>query len=79
MLPYRSPVFVKLCITVFDRDNSASIDFDDFIQCSIMVKSLTDQFRSKDVQQRGVLELQYEEVLTQQTRNVPVTLAEGYN
>ena len=63
MLRYRSPVFVNLCITVFDRDNTASINFDDFIQCSIMVKSLTDQFRGKDVQQRGVLKLHYEEVL----------------
>lgn len=39
------------------------MNFDDFIQCCVMVKTLTDQFRGKDVQQRGIVQLRYEEVI----------------
>ncbi|KAI0210106.1 Peflin [Lamellibrachia satsuma] len=58
-----SQTFVNLCLSVFDRKNEGSMNFDDFIQCCVMVKTLTDQFRGKDVQQRGIVQLRYEEFL----------------
>lgn len=36
--------------------------FDDFIQCCVMLKSLTAQFRQKDTQQQGVVNINYEDV-----------------
>ncbi|KAK2187299.1 hypothetical protein NP493_170g00015 [Ridgeia piscesae] len=55
--------FVNLCLRVFNRQKTSTINFDDFIQCSVLLKTLTDQFRAKDVQGRGVIQLQYEEFL----------------
>lgn len=55
--------FTNLCIRLFDRRLRRSIAFDDFIQCCVMVKTLTDRFREKDATQSGVLKVHYEEFL----------------
>ena len=49
-------------IRVFDRRGLQTINFDDFIQACVMLKTLTDKFRVKDQQQRGVVNISYEEV-----------------
>ena len=36
--------------------------FDDFIQCCVMLKSLTDKFRSMDKTMTGVININYEQV-----------------
>lgn len=46
----------------FDRTSVNTIDFDDFIQVCVMLKTLTDQFRQKDKNQTGHIQLHYEEV-----------------
>ncbi len=51
-----------MVILKFDRYNRRSINFDDFIQSCVMLKSLTDSFRAKDASQQGVVNIQYEEV-----------------
>ena len=58
----RSPDFSHLCTRVFDGQNRNNMNFDDFIQCCVMVRMLTDAFRKKDVQQCGMIQIHYEEV-----------------
>ena len=58
----RSMNFCSLCTRVFDRRDRNNMDFDDFIQCCVMIKMLTDSFRKKDMNQNGVINISYEEV-----------------
>ncbi|CAG2255638.1 Peflin,Programmed cell death protein 6,Sorcin [Mytilus edulis] len=58
-----SPQFSDSVIRVFDRRGMRTINFDDFIQACVMLKTLTDKFRVKDTQQRGVINIGYEEFL----------------
>jgi Ca2+-binding EF-hand superfamily protein len=59
-----SPQFSQVVVRVFDRDRGGySINFDDFIQACVMLKTLTDQFRVKDVNQTGQIGINYEEFL----------------
>lgn len=37
--------------------------FDDFIQCCIMLRSLTDAFKKKDENRSGTITICYEEVM----------------
>ena len=65
MLSYsflRSPQFCGLVVTRFDRTLANTIKFDDFIQVSVMLKSLTDAFRRKDTTQNGNITVHYEDV-----------------
>ncbi|UYV67429.1 Pef1 [Cordylochernes scorpioides] len=59
-----SPNFCQIVISRFDRVGRGTINFDDFIQSCVMLKSLTDAFRSKDRQQTGMVTMYYEEFLT---------------
>uniref|UniRef100_A0A0A9YF23 Programmed cell death protein 6 n=1 Tax=Lygus hesperus TaxID=30085 RepID=A0A0A9YF23_LYGHE len=45
----------------YDRFGKGTILFDDFIQCSIQLHTLTDSFRKYDTDQDGVITLQYEQ------------------
>ena len=38
--------------------------FDDFIQCCVMIKGLTESFQRLDVQRTGVVNINYETVST---------------
>lgn len=58
----RSPNFSNLCVRKFDRLNVHTMKFDDFIQCCVMLKSLTDAFRKHDHQQTGTVTINYEQV-----------------
>ncbi|KAK3610676.1 hypothetical protein CHS0354_028061 [Potamilus streckersoni] len=58
-----SPQFCDLIVRVFDRRGGRNIKFDDFIQACVMLKTLTDKFRVKDVQQNGMIRITYEEFL----------------
>ncbi|XP_077975978.1 sorcin-like isoform X1 [Styela clava] len=55
--------FCQLIVRLFDRSSVNTIDFDDFIQVSVMLKNLTDKFRQKDTHQKGIVQLGYEEFL----------------
>ena len=59
---FRSPNFCNLCVRKFDRLNLHTMKFDDFIQCCVMLKSLTDAFRKHDHQQTGTVTISYEQV-----------------
>ncbi|XP_041362702.1 programmed cell death protein 6-like [Gigantopelta aegis] len=58
-----SPQFADLVVRKFDRRGIRSINFDDFIQACVMLKTLTDKFRVKDKQQQGVVQISYEDFL----------------
>lgn len=58
-----SPQFSQLVVQVFDRRGIGRINFDDFIQACVMLKTFTDKFRVKDSQQQGIISISYEEFL----------------
>jgi len=58
-----SPQFTQLCVRVFDRNSRNSMKLDDFIQCCVMIKTLTDKFRQRDTSMQGVVNINYEEFL----------------
>jgi len=58
-----TPQFSHLCVRVFDRHNVKTMKFDDFIQCCVMLKTLTDAFRKYDTNQSGVININYEQFL----------------
>ncbi|XP_070580127.1 programmed cell death protein 6-like isoform X2 [Ptychodera flava] len=55
--------FCRLVVSRFDRRAVNTINFDDFIQCCVMLRSLTDSFKQKDVQRTGWVTVTYEEFL----------------
>ncbi|KAK3697237.1 hypothetical protein QZH41_010135, partial [Actinostola sp. cb2023] len=56
-----SPQFCNLCVQKFDLKDSRTMKFDDFIQCCVTLKSLTDAFRQHDSSQAGSITINYEQ------------------
>lgn len=54
-----SPDFCSLCVRIFDSANVNTMKFDDFIQCCVMLKTMTDAFRKYDKNQNGVIDISY--------------------
>ncbi|XP_065085287.1 programmed cell death protein 6 [Ochlerotatus camptorhynchus] len=52
-----------ILIRKFDRYGNATILFDDFIQCCIILYTLTSAFRQYDTDQDGVITIHYEQFL----------------
>lgn len=52
-----------LLITKFDRSDKGSINFDDFIQCCLILQILTNSFRSRDRNLNGWITIGYEDFL----------------
>jgi len=59
-----SPQFFQTLIYRYDPLRKQSLNFDSFIQACFLLKSCTDIFRTKDAQQRGVIQIGYEEFLS---------------
>ena len=59
--------FCKMCTRVFDRKDMNTMKFDDFIQCCVMLKSLTESFKKMDTNRSGVITINYETVLYSRT------------
>lgn len=58
-----SPQFCQTLVYRFDPVRKQSLTFDSFIQACFILKSCTDSFRAKDTQQRGAIQISYEEFL----------------
>lgn len=56
--------FYDLLIRKFDRSGSAAIRFDDFIQCCIVIQTLTNSFQKFDTNHNGWITIDYEQFLT---------------
>ena len=59
---FRSLQFCSLCTRVFDRGDTHTMKFDDFIQCCVMLRSLTEGFKKLDTNRTGVVTINYEQV-----------------
>ena len=59
-----SPQFHAMCISKFDFQGRRSMTLDQFIQCCVMVKSLTDMFSARDTQRQGSIHVSYEDFMT---------------
>lgn len=54
--------FCNLCTRVFDRSDRRTMKFDDFIQCCVMLRSLTEGFKKLDTNRNGIIQINYEQV-----------------
>lgn len=59
-----SDQFYTMLLRKFDRQNRGTIAFDDFIQCCVVLQTLTASFRQQDTQQSGWINISYEQFLT---------------
>ncbi|XP_014294431.1 programmed cell death protein 6 [Halyomorpha halys] len=55
---------VNIMLQKFDRLGKGTIYFDDFIQCCIILHTLTEAFRQQDTDQDGVITLHYEQFIS---------------
>ena len=61
---YRLSVeFCRLCTQVFDRSDKHCMNFDSFIQCCVLMRSLTDAFKRRDTNMNGMIDVSYEDFL----------------
>jgi len=59
-----SEPFITILMKRFDRNGTGVILFDDFIQCCVVLHTLTSAFRGHDTDMDGVITIQYEQFLT---------------
>jgi len=59
-----SDQFYNMLLRKFDRQNRGTVAFDDFIQCCVVLQTLTNSFRRHDTNQSGVINVSYEDFLT---------------
>ncbi|KAK7115326.1 programmed cell death protein 6-like isoform X1 [Littorina saxatilis] len=59
-----SDKFYDILVKKFDRQGRGTIAFDDFIQCCVVLQTLTSSFRSHDTDQDGWIQISYEQFLT---------------
>lgn len=55
---------IEMLVRKFDRIGQGTILFDDFIQCSVLLYTLTASFRQYDTDQDGVITIHYEQFLS---------------
>jgi len=58
-----NPATVGMMVKKFDRLGVGTIAFDDFIQCCVVLHTLTSAFRQHDTDQDGVITIHYEAFL----------------
>ncbi|CAG5116682.1 unnamed protein product [Candidula unifasciata] len=59
-----SPQFVQIVVVKFDHHGRRAITLDNFIQSSVMLKSLTDAFRQRDPSMTGSIRISYEDFMS---------------
>lgn len=58
-----SAKFYGLLMKKFDRTGSRTITFDDFIQCCVLIQTLSAAFQRKDTNRNGWIQINYEEFM----------------
>ena len=66
-----SPAFASIVVMRYDPMARSQLGLDSFIQACVLLKSVTDTFRAKDVHMQGTVQMSYEEFLTMVMRNRP--------
>jgi Ca2+-binding EF-hand superfamily protein len=56
--------FYDILIKKFDRHGKGTVAFDDFVQCAVVLQTLTSSFRAYDTDQDGWIQISYEQFLT---------------
>ncbi|KAL8570465.1 Programmed cell death protein 6 [Nucella lapillus] len=56
--------FFDILVKKFDRQGKGTAAFDDFIQCCVILQTLTSAFRVHDQDQDGWIQISYEQFLT---------------
>ncbi|BFZ11038.1 hypothetical protein BsWGS_14078 [Bradybaena similaris] len=59
-----SPQFIQIVVVKFDHHGRRAITLDNFIQSSVMLKSLTDAFRQRDTSGTGTVRMSYEDFMS---------------
>ncbi|XP_055891372.1 programmed cell death protein 6-like isoform X1 [Biomphalaria glabrata] len=59
-----SDQFYDILIRKFDRQGRGTVAFDDFVQCAVVLQTLTSSFRAFDTDQDGWIQISYEQFLT---------------
>jgi len=59
-----SPQFAQNVVFRYDTTGSHRLALDNFIQSCVMLKSATDMFRQRDREQRGVIQIGYEDFVS---------------
>jgi len=59
-----TPPVYALLLRKFDRTKNNAVQFDDFIQCCLVLHGITDMFRREDTDVDGVITISYEKFLT---------------
>jgi Ca2+-binding EF-hand superfamily protein len=55
--------FYDILIRKFDRSGRGTVAFDDFIQCCVVIQTLTNSFRHYDTNKNGWISITYEQFL----------------
>lgn len=63
--------FCQLVVTRFDRLAKRSLKFDDFIQSCVMLRALTDAFKTRDTNLNGIIQVNYEDFMSMAIANKP--------
>ena len=63
--------FCQNVIVRFDRLAKKSLKFDDFIQSCVMLRALTDAFKTRDTNLNGIIQVSYEDFMTMAIANKP--------
>ncbi|XP_034477711.1 programmed cell death protein 6-like [Drosophila innubila] len=58
-----SDQMIQILLHKFDRFGQGNILFDDFIQCCIVLQTLTEAFKYHDTDRKGVITIDYEQFL----------------
>ncbi|OWF45190.1 peflin-like [Mizuhopecten yessoensis] len=66
-----SPQFANMVVCKFDTLGRRQLTLDNFIQACVMLKTLTDNFVSRDAQRQGNIRLSYEEFMCLAVANKP--------
>jgi len=56
--------FYDILVKKFDRQGRGSVAFDDFIQCCVVIQTLTNSFQAYDTNRNGWIQIGYEQFLT---------------
>ncbi|XP_077990000.1 programmed cell death protein 6-like [Glandiceps talaboti] len=67
-----SAQFAQLVVTKYDRQARSQLKFDEFIQCCVLMKSLTDTFKQKDTAMAGSISVNYEEFMSMVLLNLVI-------
>ncbi|XP_014670371.1 PREDICTED: programmed cell death protein 6-like [Priapulus caudatus] len=59
-----SDQFYNMIVRKFDKSRRGTVVFDDFIQCCVLIQTVTNAFRRYDTDQDGLITIRYEDFLT---------------